>query len=252
MWSNAGESGGGRESNGVDDDHNGFVDDVRGWDFTDDGNDPSDGFGHGTHVAGTIGAQGGNGIGVAGVNWDTSIMPVKVLTDQGWGTQADVAAGFVYAAANGAKVVNASLGGGGDSQVMTDAVRGAPDTLFVVSAGNSHSDNDTGSMAPCTIPSDNLICVAATDKHDALAGFSSYGAQSVDLAAPGVDIVSTAVGDTVSADRAAPRWDLVLRRLRDGTRRSVGHRWGPQHVGAHVLPGVRPGGAQRPVVDANW
>ena len=187
IWSNPGEIGG----NGIDDDGNGRVDDVRGWDFAGGDNNPWDYTDHGTHVAGTIAARGNNGVGVTGVAWQASIMPVRALNASGSGTNADIADGFTYAAANGAKVVNASLGGPVGSQAMSDAITSHPNTLFVVAAGNAAQNNDTTPTYPCNYTAANLICVAATDNTDALASFSNYGATSVDLAAPGVDIDST-------------------------------------------------------------
>src|SRR4051794_19468763 len=186
IWSNPGEIAG----NGVDDDHNGRVDDVRGWDFADGDNDPWDYQDHGTHVAGTIAARGNNGVGIAGVAWQASIMPVRVINGLGSGTSANIADGFTYAANNGAKVVNASLGGPAFSQAMSDSITTHPNTLFVVAAGNAGQNNDTIPTYPCSYPAANLICVAATNNADALASFSNFGALSVDLAAPGVDIES--------------------------------------------------------------
>jgi subtilisin family serine protease len=192
MWSNPGEIAG----NEIDDDDNGNVDDVRGWDFVGDDNDPSDYDDHGTHVAGTIAARGNNGVGGTGVAWQASIMAVRALDANGSGSNADIADAFAYAAVNGAKVVNASLGGPGESQAISDAITGHPNTLFVVSAGNGGDDgigddNDVTPIYPCNYTAANLICVAATDNTDALAGFSNRGSTSVDMAAPGVDIDST-------------------------------------------------------------
>jgi thermitase len=175
---------------GGDEDGNGFPDDVHGWDLIDDDNDPRDFEGHGSHVAGTIGARGNNGQGVAGVNWNVSLMAVRVLGPDG-GTNETVTDGFDYVGDMGARVANASLGGGGYSQLMKDAIDAHPDTLFVVAAGNDGEDNESTPAYPCNLASANLICVAATDENDALAGFSNYGATSVDLAAPGVEILST-------------------------------------------------------------
>jgi subtilisin family serine protease len=163
---------------------------VAGYDFISNDADPRDEGGHGTHVAGTIGARGNNGIGVTGVNWNVALMPVRVLGPEG-GTNVTVTNGFAYAAANGAKVVNASLGGGGPSQTMKAAIDNAPNTLFVVAAGNDGANNEGVPQYPCNYTSVNLVCVAATDDTDALAGFSNFGNTSVDLAAPGTGIVST-------------------------------------------------------------
>ncbi len=192
IWVNPGETGDGRETNGVDDDGNGFVDDWRGWDFVDGDNDPRDYHGHGTHVAGTVGARGNDGVGVVGVNWQVRIVPVRVCDGSGSCTLFDVAAGFLYAAGMGARVVNASLGGP-SSAYMGAAISGSPDTLFVVAAGNEFADNDSPATPtyPCNYPYANVICVAATDQDDGLASFSNYGATSVDLGAPGENILST-------------------------------------------------------------
>ena len=170
---------------------------VPGFDFVQGDSDPRDFNGHGTHVAGTIGARGNNAIGVTGVNWEVSLMPVRVLDGSGSGSNANVAAGFAYACSHGAVIVNASLGGGGYSTAMRDTIASAScaNTLFVVAAGNNGENNDATPHYPCSYgaPPDNLanvVCVAATDQNDALANFSNYG-QSVDLAAPGVNIPST-------------------------------------------------------------
>jgi subtilisin family serine protease len=194
VWRNPGESGG-REANGVDDDGNGRVDDVRGWDFVQDDAEPADANGHGTHVAGTVAAGGNDGRGVAGVAWRASLMPVRVLDAEGSGSVSDVVGGYAYAARSGARIVNASLGGTRYSRAEYDAIAAAPETLFVVAAGNEAADNDAAGAYPCNYGLDNVICVAASDREDSLAGFSNYGATTVDLAAPGVDIASTWVGD---------------------------------------------------------
>jgi subtilisin family serine protease len=190
LWSNPDET----PDNGIDDDGNGEIDDVLGWDFVDSDNSPLDENGHGTHVAGTIGAQGNNGIGTTGVAWDASLIPVRVLDAGGSGTDADVAAAFVYAAQQGADVVNASLGGPGASPILSDAVTSNAGTLYVVAAGNDGTNNDSSPEFPCNISALNLICVAASNQNDGLAGFSNYGASSVDLAAPGTNIYSTYPG----------------------------------------------------------
>lgn len=191
LWTNPGESGGGRETNGLDDDGNGRIDDVHGWDYVDHDAQPQDGNGHGTHVSGTIAARGNNATGVAGLNWSSAIMPLRVLGDDGSGYVSDAIRAYTYAARNGARVVNASLGGPSFSRAEHDAIAGAPNTLFVVAAGNDGADNDVTLEYPCDYDLANVVCVAASDHDDTLASFSNYGPANVDLAAPGVDIAST-------------------------------------------------------------
>jgi thermitase len=194
LWTNPGESGGGRETNGLDDDGNGRIDDVHGWDFVDEDAQPQDGNGHGTHVSGTIAARGNDGVGVAGLNWTAAVMPLRVLGDDGSGYVSDVVTAYAYAARKGARVVNASLGGDSFSRAEHDAIVAAPDTLFVVAAGNDGANDDVTSEYPCDYDLSNVVCVAASDRDDSLASFSNYGAATVDLAAPGVDIASTWLG----------------------------------------------------------
>jgi subtilisin family serine protease len=152
--------------------------------------------GHGTHVAGTIGARGNNGVGVAGVNWTTHLMPLRALNASGSGTNEDIAAAFASTCTtHPAQIVNASLGGTNPSTTMANAIAGCPNVLFVVAAGNDGLNNDSTPHYPCNYGAPpynlpNVLCVAATDQNDALASFSNYGT-SVDLAAPGVDIAST-------------------------------------------------------------
>jgi subtilisin family serine protease len=191
LWANPGESGAGRESNGIDDDGDGFIDDVRGWDYVDRDAQPLDGNGHGTHVAGTIGASGNDGEGVAGVSWRAGLMALRVLDDSGAGYVSDVIRAYGYAARHGARIVNLSLGGGEYSRAEHDAIAAAPGALFVVAAGNDAMDNDVTGAYPCNYGLENVVCVAASGRDDALASFSNYGATTVDLAAPGVDIAST-------------------------------------------------------------
>jgi len=197
IWSNATEANG---LPGVDDDGNGFVDDIRGWDFANNDNNPMDDHSHGTHVSGTIGAIGNNGIGVVGVNWNVQIMPLKFLNAQGNGTTAAAIAALQYAVANGAKISNHSYGDTAFSQAHLDAIQaaGAADHLVVAAAGNGNFfgqpiNNDVTPFYPASYQPaiDNVISVAATTRTDAFASFSNYGAASVDLAAPGVSIYST-------------------------------------------------------------
>ena len=191
IWSNPGEIAG----NGVDDDGNGYVDDVRGWDFYSNDNNPDDGNGHGTHTAGTVGAEGNNGIGVAGVNWQCKIMPLRFLGPAG-GYTSDAIEAVQYAAANGALVSNNSWGGGGFSSALRDAIAsaGSQGHVFVAAAGNNGTNNDSSPFYPASYNVGTLISVAATNNTDGLASFSNYGATSVDVGAPGVDIASTYSG----------------------------------------------------------
>ncbi len=190
MWVNRAELNG---IHGVDDDDNGYVDDIYGYDFCNSDPDPIDDHCHGTHVAGTIGAVGNNGIGVAGVCWNVRIMALKFLAESGSGTDSDAIECIDYAIRNGARIMNNSWGGGGFSQAVMDTISVANDAgvLFVAAAGNSAGDNDQYPEYPSGYDVPNVIAVAATGSDDELASFSCYGATSVDLAAPGMDILST-------------------------------------------------------------
>jgi subtilisin family serine protease len=174
---------------------------VPGYDWVGGDSDPADANGHGTHVAGTIGAPGNNGIGVTGANWNVSLMALRTLNAAGTGTNANISSAFSYACAHGARVLNASLGGGSYSSAMRDAIAGCPNTLYVFAAGNGGRDalgdnNDAQPTYPCNYgaPPDslpNVICVAATNPNDSLAFYSNFGSSSVDLAAPGSGVPST-------------------------------------------------------------
>jgi subtilisin family serine protease len=197
IWHNPGESGGGKETNGVDDDGNGKIDDFRGWDFTENDNDPQDYESHGSHVAGTVGAVGNDGQGVPGVNWTVRVAALRVCSPDPFVqcSTANQADAFAYAGQMGMKVVNGSFGSNA-SQAVQDAIGNASDTLFVFAAGNGGADgvgddNDTAQQYPCGYPKPNVICVAATDHNDNRASFSNYGDVEVDLAAPGTNILST-------------------------------------------------------------
>src|SRR5712692_386701 len=168
-----------------------------GNDFVDNDNDPMDLNGHGTHVAGIIGAAGNNAKGTTGVCWNASIMAVRVLNAMGSGTTANIIQGINFAVTHGAKVINMSLGGGGAfDQIFSDAITTAQnsDVIVVVTAGNSTSNNDVTAHYPCNFTQLNLVCVAALDPNYALASFSNYGATSVDVGAPGTNILSTWAG----------------------------------------------------------
>jgi subtilisin family serine protease len=167
---------------------------------------PLDDNNHGTHVAGTIGAKGNNDLGVTGVNWKTSIMALKFLDASGTGTTANAIAAINFAiqakaalsASGGAniRVLSNSWTGGGFSQTLLDAIKkaGASDILFVAAAGNDSSNLDNVPVYPASYDASNVIAVAASDNTDHLAWFSNFGSSSVDLAAPGVDILSTGIG----------------------------------------------------------
>ena len=189
IWTNSGEIPG----NGTDDDGNGHVDDVHGYDFANYDGDPMDDHGHGTHCAGTIGAEGDNIIGVVGVNWDVSIMPVKFLSASGSGSTDGAIASVNYATLMGVDIMSNSWGGGGFSQSLEDAISAANDAgiLFVAAAGNNGSNNDIYPHYPSSYDVPNVIAVASTDYRDNKAGSSCYGVTSVDLGAPGVNIYST-------------------------------------------------------------
>jgi subtilisin family serine protease len=186
-------------NNGVDDDRNGYVDDRNGYDFANDDAsvyDAADGDDHGTHVAGTIAAEGNNGTGVAGVDWRASIMVLKFMGSNG-GYTSDAVEALNYAVANGAKISNNSWGGGGSSQALRDAISRADAAghLVVAAAGNEGTNNDTTPNYPSNFNNPNIVSVAATDDRDILASFSNFGATTVDLAAPGVNILSTLPGN---------------------------------------------------------
>ena len=151
-----------------------------------------DGKGHGTHVAGTIAATDGNGIGVAGVAPDAGIAALRALDDDGWGTDADIADAIDWAGTH-YRVVNLSLGGGQEAPAIKDKINDHPNTLFVVAAGNAGRDNDVTPTYPCDINEPNIICVGASTNRDVPAGFSNHGDHSVDLFAPGEWIVSTTI-----------------------------------------------------------
>jgi subtilisin family serine protease len=196
IWTNPGEI----PANGIDDDDNGYIDDVNGWDFYVNDNDPRDANGHGTHVAGTIAAAGNNATGVTGVSWSAQIMALRFLDAWGIGDTARAIAAIQYATEMGADIINNSWGGGPYSQPLKDAID-ASDALFVCAAGNSGSNNDRTPYYPSSYSSANIISVAASDQGDALAYFSNYGAASVDVAAPGTNIYSAAPGrETVWED----------------------------------------------------
>lgn len=196
IWTNPNEVSG----NGLDDDNNGFIDDIRGWDFIGSSyqfptqsNNPMDGFGHGTHVAGTIAAVGNNGIGVVGVAWRSKVMPVKALDNQGSGLDSTLAPAIIYAANNGADVISNSWTGIGYSQTIADAVAYAYNLGAVVVAAAGNNNDDVSNYYPANLP--QVITVAAVDPTGAKASFSNFGSK-IDVAAPGVDILSLRAANT--------------------------------------------------------
>jgi subtilisin family serine protease len=200
-WVNPGESGGGKETNGIDDDGNGFVDDVNGADFLNNDGNPFDDHGHGTHVAGTIAASV-NGQGVVGVAPNVKIMALKSTG----GSISDAIEAIGYAKSKGAKISNNSweIPGGFFSQALKDAID-TSGSLFVAAAGNGGFDGigdnlDVSPNYPAAYTSNNLLSVAAVDCHGNRASFSNFGATSVDIAAPGVGILSTRPNNTYGID----------------------------------------------------
>jgi len=210
LWVNPGEIPG----NGIDDDNNGFIDDVNGWDFGLDDNDPDDDLvGHGTQVAGFTGAVGNNGEGIAGVNWNVSLLAVKATQEFGTFPLSALVASHDYLTAlidRGENIVasNNSYGAlqpssfGAFRQAERDAIERFIDAggIFVVAAGNDANDNDSNVTAfPASYDIPGLVSVAATDNSDGLASFSNFGATTVDLGAPGEGVITTVVGGGYSA-----------------------------------------------------
>jgi subtilisin family serine protease len=181
-----------------------------GFNYIDNNNDPMDLNGHGTHVAGIIGAAGNNATGTTGVCWKARIMAVRALDAAGSGSTASIIQGINFAVSNGAKVINMSLGGGGAldtafSNAIADAQ--ANDVVVVVAAGNDGENNETMPTYPCNFTQPNLVCVAALDQRYALASFSNYGPASVDVGAPGTNILSTWAGaETEITDDFSTGW----------------------------------------------
>jgi len=189
LWTNWGEIPG----NGVDDDGNGFVDDVHGYDFIDDDGYPSDSLAHGTHVAGTIGARGHNNMGITGVNWDVSLMALRAVSADDTGEISNTIAAIDYSILMGAPITNNSYGSSTFSQSQMDAIAAARNAnqLFIAAAGNDQANNDVSPHYPASYSLDNIVSVAASDHNDNRASFSNFGPTTVDLAAPGVGIWST-------------------------------------------------------------
>lgn len=202
MWHNPGETPG----NGIDDDGNGYVDDIYGMDGCNNDADPMDDHYHGTHCAGTIGAKGNDGYGVVGVCWNVKIMALKFLNASGSGSTSDAVECMNYMIdqkQRGRNIVVASnsWGGSGSDQSLLDAINAAGNLgiLFTAAAGNNGTNNDSTPFYPACYNSNYVIAVAATDHNDALASFSNWGASTVDLGAPGVNILSDKPGSAFQA-----------------------------------------------------
>jgi len=195
IWVNPGEV----PSNGIDDDGNGVIDDVHGYSAINDNGDPMDQEGHGTHVAGTIGAVGNNNLGVSGVNWQVSMIPCQFLDANGSGSTAGAIACINYYTnlkvnhGVDVRVTSNSWGGGGFSQALKDAIAAGNNAgiLFIAAAGNDAEDSDVSPHYPSSYDLPGIVSVASTDRNDNMSGFSTYGLVSVDLGAPGSAILST-------------------------------------------------------------
>jgi subtilisin family serine protease len=218
MWRNPGEVPG----NGADDDRNGFRDDVHGINALTETGDPNDDNGHGTHVAGIIGAIGNNGLGVTGVAWRVQLMALKFMDATGNGSVSDAIQCLDYARAKGAHVINASWGSTNASSLLDKALERARQAgiIVVCSAGNDSRNNDLVPSYPASTPLDNILSVTATTRIDSFYPFGNFGASSVDLAAPGSPIVSTwftsdtAYASSSGSSAAAPHVSGTLALLR--------------------------------------
>lgn len=196
-WVNPGEIA----DDGIDNDGNGYIDDVYGIDAISGSGDPMDDNGHGTHVAGTIGASGNNGLGVVGVNHDVAIAGCKFLSASGSGSTSDAIECIDYMvdlknSGVNLRVLNNSWGGGGYSQALADAITASEqaDILFVAAAGNSAVDNDVNDSYPSGYDHESILAVASTTSNDTMSGFSQWGLTTVDMGAPGSAILSTVPG----------------------------------------------------------
>jgi thermitase len=194
LWKNTEET----KNNGKDDDKNGYVDDYYGVDLDDGRGSGVDENGHGTHVAGIIGAVGDNGFGVAGVCWKASVMSVRFMDARGRGSTSAAVEAIEYAVREGARILNCSFGSSSESEALQDAVQYAKSkgALLVVAAGNDGEDIDREPSYPAAYGDGNIIAVAASTSEDTLASFSNFGDTNVDLAAPGDGILSTYPDDT--------------------------------------------------------
>lgn len=192
LWTNTNEV-----LNGIDDDGNGFIDDIHGWNFVANNNNPRDDNGHGTHVAGIVLGATQDITKIVLQPAKVRVMPLKFLDSTGSGTTSDAIKAIYYAVNNGAKILNNSWGGGGYSNALLEAISYAYNkrVVFVAAAGNAANNNDHAPTYPANYSVPNMISIAATSDIDGLAGFSNYGAQTVHMGAPGVSIWSTLPGN---------------------------------------------------------
>ncbi len=195
LWRNPGEVC----DNGLDDDHDGYVDNCYGLDAVTGAGNPVDDDGHGTHISGLAGAVGNNGVGMSGVNWDVSIMALRFIGPNGYGDVAAFVEAVEFAAANGVRVINMSFGAYSYSETEKQAIQAAPAILFVAAAGNERYDNDVHPLYPASYDLPNILSVAASNLSDGLASFSNFGRNTVDVAAPGVDVLGPIPGDAYDA-----------------------------------------------------
>ncbi|MDQ8204144.1 S8 family serine peptidase [Pelagicoccus sp. SDUM812003] len=179
------------DGNGVDDDGNGYLDDRYGWNAIDPNEPPLDDNGHGTHVAGVLGASGNNGLGISGVVWATNIIAIKMLNEEGLGTIENLVEGVDYAIDRNVSVINASFGGPDDSKLQQDALIRAKGRGIVVAAAAGNDGDRNRKVYPAAYPLDNVVSVGALDASGYIAPFSNYGADTVEVFAPGEGIFST-------------------------------------------------------------
>lgn len=198
LWRNKAEI----PNNKIDDDNNGSVDDIIGYNYRDGVAMPYDDNSHGSHTFGTIAATGSNGVGVTGVMQVGSVMALRFLGGvDGSGTTEDAISCIDYATKNGASIMSNSWGGGGKSAALEDSIKRANEkgVLFVAAAGNESNNNDSKATYPASYNVPNILVVAATDQNDSMASFSNFGLKTVHVAAPGVKILSTFPKNTYSA-----------------------------------------------------
>jgi thermitase len=217
IWVNEKELNG---KTGVDDDGNGYIDDIHGYNFAEDKPEGLDNNGHGSHCAGTIGGTGNNGAGIVGVNWKIKMVPIKFLDASGGGTLVNAVKAVDYATKLGVNLTSNSWSGGNFTQALKDAIERAQAAgqLFVAAAGNTAANNDVNPGFPASYDLDNILSVAAVNNRGEMATFSCWGQKSVDIAAPGVNVLSTVLkgalqlysGTSMAAPHVAGVAALVL------------------------------------------